>query len=46
VLGSLNYSYSSALAWDPDNRLKQPTYGMLNGSIRWMPPAMNGRSWG
>ena len=42
VLGSLNYSYSSAFAWDADNRLKQPAYGMLNGSIRWIPP---GNQW-
>jgi iron complex outermembrane receptor protein len=42
MLGSLNYSYSSAFAWDADNRLKQHAYGMLNGSIRWMPP---GNQW-
>jgi iron complex outermembrane receptor protein len=36
VVGALNYSYSSSFAWDADNRLKQPAYSLLNGSIRWM----------
>jgi iron complex outermembrane receptor protein len=35
VVGALNYSYSSSFAWDPDNRLKQAPYSLLNGSIRW-----------
>lgn len=38
VLTAANYSYSSAFAWDPDNRLKQHPYGILNGSLRWVPP--------
>jgi iron complex outermembrane receptor protein len=37
-VGAINYSYSSSFAWDADNRLKQPAYALLNGSIRWMSP--------
>jgi iron complex outermembrane receptor protein len=36
VIGALNYSYSSSFAWDADNRLKQPAYSLLNGSVRWV----------
>jgi iron complex outermembrane receptor protein len=35
-VGALNYSYSSSFAWDPDNRLKQRPYSLLNGSVRWV----------
>jgi iron complex outermembrane receptor protein len=38
LFGALNYSYSSAFAWDADNRLKQHAYGLLNSSVRWVPP--------
>jgi iron complex outermembrane receptor protein len=37
IFSALNYSYSSAFAWDADNRLKQHAYGLLNGSVRWVP---------
>jgi iron complex outermembrane receptor protein len=37
VVSSLNGSYESQFAWDADNRLKQKPYGLLNGSIEWMP---------
>ncbi|MBV9508832.1 MAG: TonB-dependent receptor, partial [Caulobacteraceae bacterium] len=36
-IGSLNGSYESPFAWDADNRLKQPAYGLLSGSIQWLP---------
>jgi iron complex outermembrane receptor protein len=38
LFSAVNYSYSSAFAWDADNRLKQHAYGLLNGSVRWVPP--------
>jgi iron complex outermembrane receptor protein len=34
---ALNGSYESPFAWDADNRLKQHAYGLLNGSIQWLP---------
>ena len=34
---SLNGSYESPFAWDADNRLKQKAYGLLSGSIEWLP---------
>ena len=37
ITSSLNYSYSSAFAWDADNRLKQHPYSLLNGSVLWLP---------
>lgn len=30
-----NYNYNDSFAWDPDNRLRQPSYHMLNGSVGW-----------
>jgi iron complex outermembrane receptor protein len=35
------YSYTSSFAWEADNRLKNPAYGMVNVSTQWTSP--NGR---
>jgi iron complex outermembrane receptor protein len=32
---SVSYSYNSGFAWDPDNRLRQPSYDVLNVSAGW-----------
>jgi iron complex outermembrane receptor protein len=37
VVSSVNGSYESPFAWDADNRLKQHAYGLVNGSVDWMP---------
>jgi iron complex outermembrane recepter protein len=34
VLAAL-YSYNSGFAWDPDNRLREPSYDLVNFSIGW-----------
>jgi iron complex outermembrane receptor protein len=45
--GNLNfvvsYYYNSGFAWDPDNRLRQPSYDVVNASVDWS--ALN-NSWG
>jgi iron complex outermembrane receptor protein len=37
--GNLNFVvsdyYNSGFAWDPDNRLRQPSYDVLNASVDW-----------
>jgi iron complex outermembrane receptor protein len=30
-----SYSYNSGFAWDPDNRLRQSSYDVLNASAEW-----------
>ena len=35
---SASYSYNSGFAWDPDNRLRQPNYDVLNVSAAWSAP--------
>jgi iron complex outermembrane receptor protein len=42
LISAVNYSYTSAFAWDADNRLKQHPYGLVNGSLRWIP---SGNRW-
>jgi iron complex outermembrane receptor protein len=32
---SINYAYMDSFAWDPDGRLTQPSYHLLNGSLGW-----------
>lgn len=34
---NINDSYKSTFAWEPDNRLKQPGYHIVNSSLLWMP---------
>ena len=45
--GNLNFVvsdyYNSGFAWDPDNRLRQPSYDVVNASVDWS--ALN-NSWG
>jgi iron complex outermembrane receptor protein len=35
---NVGYAYNSGFAWDPDNRLKQPAYHLLNASVAWRLP--------
>ncbi len=35
---SASYYYNSGFAWDPDNRLRQPSYDVLNVSAGWSAP--------
>lgn len=32
---NLNYSYNSGYVWDPDQRLRQPSYHLLGGTVDW-----------
>ena len=34
-----SYSYNSGFAWDPDNRLRQPSYDVVNASGEWSAPS-------
>ncbi|MYM64013.1 TonB-dependent receptor [Pseudomaricurvus sp. HS19] len=44
---SLLYSYNSGFYYEPDNRLEQPSYGLLNGSLRYSPaPSWSVELWG
>jgi iron complex outermembrane receptor protein len=40
--------YNSGFAWDPDNRLRRPSYDVLNASVDWSAPnnAWAVRLWG
>jgi iron complex outermembrane receptor protein len=40
---SASFSYNSGFAWDPDNRLRQSSYDLLNVSAGWNAPHGN---WG
>jgi iron complex outermembrane receptor protein len=50
--GNLNfvvsYYYNSGFAWDPDNRLRQPSYDVVNTSVDWNARnnAWSARLWG
>lgn len=35
---SVGYYHNSGFAWDPDNRLRQPAYGLLSASVDWTLP--------
>jgi iron complex outermembrane receptor protein len=41
-------SYNSGYFWDPDNRLKQPSYTLLGAFVKWTPSQQNWdlRLWG
>lgn len=42
-----NYYYNNGYYWDPDNRLKQPSYSLLNTSIGWEADSgVSVRAWG
>lgn len=43
INANANYVHNSGFFWEPDNRLKQPSYGLLNAQIGWS--AQNDR-WG
>ena len=32
---STTFAYNGGFYWEPNNRLKQPAYGLLNGQIKW-----------
>jgi iron complex outermembrane receptor protein len=32
---TVTYYYNSGFAWDPDNRLRQTAYSMVNASLQW-----------
>jgi iron complex outermembrane receptor protein len=34
-----SYSYNSGFGWDPDNRLQQPSFDVLNASVEWNAPS-------
>jgi len=36
---SAAYYRNSGFAWDPDNRLKEPAFGILNATIDWTSPS-------
>jgi iron complex outermembrane recepter protein len=35
ISANTNYAYNSGYFWEPDNRLKQKSYGLLNAEIGW-----------
>lgn len=35
VNANANYVHNSGFFWEPDNRLKQPSYGLLNAQLGW-----------
>jgi iron complex outermembrane recepter protein len=39
----VSYYYNSGFAWDPDNRVRQPSYDVVNASVDWN--ALN-NAWG
>jgi iron complex outermembrane receptor protein len=50
--GNVNFAlsdyYNSGFAWDPENRLRQSSYDVLNASVEWSAPknAWGVRLWG
>jgi iron complex outermembrane recepter protein len=43
----VSYYYNSGFAWDPDNRLRQPSYDVVNTSVDWNARnAWSARLWG
>jgi iron complex outermembrane recepter protein len=36
---TVNYVYNSGFFWEPDNRLKEPSYSLLSGQIGWTHPS-------
>jgi iron complex outermembrane receptor protein len=45
---SVNVSYNSGYYWNPDNRLRQPSYALLGANFKWTPTGANWdvRLWG
>jgi iron complex outermembrane receptor protein len=43
-----SYYYNDGFYWDPDNRLREPSYSLVNASIGWTAPNQNWgvRFWG
>lgn len=35
---SATYVYNSGFFWEPDNRIKQPSYSLLSGQVGWTDP--------
>jgi len=35
---SINYFYNDGFFWEPENRITQDSYGLVNGQITWNPP--------
>jgi iron complex outermembrane receptor protein len=40
---TLSYYYNDGYYWDPDNRIRQPSYGLLDGQVSWSLPGDNWR---
>ena len=38
---SATYVYNSGFFWEPDNRLKQPSYSLLSGQVGWTDPSQH-----
>jgi iron complex outermembrane receptor protein len=36
---ALSYSFNNGFAWDPDNRLREPSYDVVSASAAWSPPS-------
>ena len=41
VTFSANYSYNSGFFWEPDHRIRQSAFGLLNGQLAWTLPSGN-----
>jgi iron complex outermembrane receptor protein len=39
----MNWSYNDGFAWDADNRLKQPSYPLIDAGLKWTPPGAEDR---
>lgn len=39
----VNWSYNDGFAWDADNRLKQPSYSLVDAGLKWTPPGAEDR---
>ena len=37
LMGSVTYAYNSGFYWDPQNRVKQEAYSLVNAKISWAP---------
>jgi iron complex outermembrane recepter protein len=48
LLFAVSYAYNSGFSWDPDNRLREPSYDVMNVSAQWNAPreAWGVRLWG
>ena len=41
------YSYNDGFYWDPDNRLREPSFSIVNSSVKWTAPSgkWNATAW-